>query len=216
MYLQETVIRNRALTTFDFEAAKQYALDKLESGLSPRFVYHSLRHTRDEVVPATEEFAAAAGIAGEDLLLLRTGAWYHDLGCLVQYPHHEAIGVGIAFTVLPRLGYSPAHLQVVTGLILATKLPQTPRTLMEEILADADLSVLGQEAFFTRNLDLRAEFMALGQTTGSETEWLTGQVGFLKSHRYFTEAARQLRDPGKQANLEQLNRLLAHSLPDDG
>lgn len=199
------------MTTFDFEAAQQYALNKLENELSPQFVYHSLRHTRDEVAPAAEEFAAVAGVTGEDWLLLRTGAWYHDIGCLVQYPHHEAIGVGIAFAVLPRFGYSPAHLQVVTGLIMATRLPQTPRTLMEEILADADLSVLGKETFFTRNLDLRAEFTTMGQTTGSETEWLAGQAGFLKSHRYFTEAARQLRDPGKQANLEKLNRQLAQS-----
>ena len=197
------------MTPFDFEAAQQYALDKLEKELSPQFVYHSLRHTRDEVAPAAEEFAAAASVTGEDLLLLRTGAWYHDIGCLVQYPHHEAIGVGIAFTILPRFGYSPAHLQIVTGLIMATRLPQTPHTLMEEILADADLSVLGKESFFTRNLDLRAEFTTLGQTTGSEAEWLTGQAGFLKSHRYFTEAARQLRDPGKQANLEKLSRRLA-------
>ena len=197
------------MTTFDFESAQQYALDKLANELPRHFVYHSLRHTRDEVVPAAEEFAAVAGITGEDLLLLRTGAWYHDLGCLAQYPQHEAIGVGIAFTVLPRFGYSPAQVQAVTHLILATKLPQTPHTLVEEILADADLSVLGQEAFFTRNLDLRAEFMALGQATGTETEWLTGQAGFLKSHRYFTEAARQLRDPGKQANLERLNQTLA-------
>ena len=197
------------MTTFDFEAAKQYALGKLERELSSNFVYHSMRHTRDEVVPATEEFAALAGVTGEDALLLRTGAWYHDIGCLVQYPHHEAIGVGIAFTVLPRFGYSPAQVQVVTGLIMATRLPQTPHTLMEEILADADLSVLGKETFFTRNLDLRTEFMTLGQATGSEAEWLTGQAGFLKSHHYFTAAARQLRDPGKQANLEHLSRRLA-------
>lgn len=197
------------MTTFDFEAAKQYALDKLEKELSPQFVYHSMRHTRDEVVPAVEEFAAVAGVTGEELLLLRTGAWYHDIGCLVQYPHHEAIGMGIAFTVLPGFGYTPAQVQVVTGLILATRLPQTPRTLLEEILADADLSVLGRENFFPRNLDLRTEFMTLGQTTSSETEWLTGQVGFLKGHHYFTAAARQLRDPGKQANLEKLTQHLA-------
>ena len=197
------------MTNFDFEAARQYALDRLTTELSPAFVYHSRHHTQNEVVPACEEFAEA--VTGEDLRLLLTGAWCHDIGCLVQYPHHEAIGVGIAFTVLPRFGYTPEHIRVVTGLIMATRLPQTPRTPLEAILADADLSVLGLETFLTRNLDLRAEFVTLGQTTADEPEWLAGKAKFLSSHQYFTAAARQRRDPGKQANLAMVGRRLAQT-----
>ena len=35
----------------DYERAKQYALGRLAGELSPHLAYHSLRHTRDDVLP---------------------------------------------------------------------------------------------------------------------------------------------------------------------
>ena len=64
----------------DFERAKEYALKRLEKELPPDLLYHNLEHTRDIVVPAVERLAAMEGIEGEALLLLRTAAYYHDLG----------------------------------------------------------------------------------------------------------------------------------------
>lgn len=37
----------------DFEQAVQYALGRLERELSLKLCYHSLEHTRDDVVPAS-------------------------------------------------------------------------------------------------------------------------------------------------------------------
>jgi uncharacterized protein len=191
----------------DFKRARQYALGRLERELPPMLCYHSLAHTRDDVVPAAERLAALEGVDGEALLLLRTAAFYHDLGHVEQYLNHEAIGIRIAAQVLPHFGYSAAHIQVISGLIMATKLPQSPRTLLEEIMADADLDVLGRDDFFTRNQDLRAERAALGVPTTDE-EWYSGQLEFIQSHRYFTAAARTLRDAKKQQNIEEMIKLL--------
>jgi len=191
----------------DFERARQYALERLERELPPMLLYHSLAHTRDDVVPAAERLAALEGVDGEALLLLRTAAFYHDLGHVEQYTNHEAIATRIAAQVLPHFGYSAPHIQVISGLIMATKLPQSPRTLLEEIMADADLDVLGRDDFFTRNQDLRAERAALGVPTTDE-EWYSGQLEFIQSHRYFTAAARTLRDARKKQNIEEMIKLL--------
>jgi uncharacterized protein len=94
----------------DFERARQYALERLERELPPTLCYHSLAHTRDDVVPAAELLAALEGVEGEALLLLRTTAFYHDLGHVEQYTGHEATGVRIAAEVLPHFGYSTAHI----------------------------------------------------------------------------------------------------------
>jgi uncharacterized protein len=91
---------------------------------------------------------------------------------------------------------------------MATRLPQTPRTALEEILADADLDVLGRDDFLPRNRALQAEVSALGRPVGDKP-WLTGQTQFLQSHRYWTAAARSLRDRGKERNIDLLERLLA-------
>ncbi len=191
----------------DFECARQYALGRLERELPPILFYHSLAHTRDDVVPAAERLAAMEGVDGEALLLLRTAAFYHDLGHVEQYTNHETIGIRIAAQVLPRFGYSAAHIQVICGIIMVTKLPQSPHTLLEEIMADADLDVLGRDDFFTRNEDLRAERAALGMLITDE-EWYSGQLEFIQSHRYFTAAARTLREARKQQNIKELIKLL--------
>ena len=193
----------------DFEKARGYALARLSQELSPVFVYHSVWHTQSDVVPAAERLAMATGVESGARLLLLTAAWFHDIGCIVQRFDHEAIGVGITDAVLPGFGYSLEQVRAIQNMIMATRLPQSPRTLLEEILADADLDVLGRADFFERGIALRAEFAALGRPQ-SDADWYRDQLGFLQSHRYFTPVARQLRDPGKLKNIAQLTQMLAN------
>lgn len=194
----------------DFELAKQYVLGRLERELSPHLYYHSVRHTWDDVLPAAERLAALEGVDGEAMLLLRTAALYHDLGYIEQYVDNEAIAVRIAAETLPRFGYAPAQVQVIADIILATKVPPSPRTLLEEIIVDADLDVLGREDFLPQSHALRDELAAQGSPT-TEEEWYARQITFLQTHHYFTAAARRLRSVQKQRNLEVLFDRLAQS-----
>jgi uncharacterized protein len=191
----------------DFERARRYALQRLEQDLPSNLFYHDVAHTRDDVVPAARRLAALEGLDGEELLLLTTAALYHDLGFIEQYDDNEAIGARIAAQVLPRFGYQPAHVEVVSDIIMATRLPQTPHTLLEEIMADADLDVLGRDDFWIKNVALRAELAAFGRQTSDE-EWYRRQLEMLRTHRYFTASARRLRDSGKQKHLEEILRRL--------
>ncbi|HYN90169.1 MAG TPA: HD domain-containing protein [Ardenticatenaceae bacterium] len=198
----------------DFEGAKAYALERLERELGPELCYHSLGHTRDDVLPAAERLAALAGITGEALLLLRTAALYHDIGYVEGRVEHEATGARIVREVLPRFGYSPEQIDAIVGMIMATRLPQSPRTLLEQILADADLDVLGRDDFWARSHVLRAE-LAVFAPPVTDREWYDGQVSFIQAHCYWTEAARTLRGPGKQANLAAVVRLRAQAAPEE-
>jgi len=199
------------MPTPDLEAARKYALQRLETELPAVLVYHSVAHTRDDVVPAVERLAEQEGVQGEDLLLLRTAAWYHDLGFVENEVDHEALGIRLAQEVLPRFGYSPAQIETVCDIILATRLPQSPTTHLEQIMADADLDLLGRDDFWTLNQALRDEEVALGRPRTDE-EWYGGQLAFLQAHRYFTPAARALRHAGKEANTQAMARRLAGCL----
>jgi hypothetical protein len=86
-------------------------------------------------------------------------------------------------------------------------MPQEPYTLLEHILADADLDVLGREDFASRNQDLRDELAAFGSVV-SDVEWYKGQLGLLYSHKYFT-VLHDIRDAQKQRNIEFLEARLA-------
>ncbi len=196
------------MDTYNFEQAKQYAIDRLEKELSPGLYYHSLLHTTDDVVPAAAKFAEGEGIQGEDLELLLTAAWFHDLGFIEIRAGHEVVSARFASDVLPGFGYSAAQIEIIKGIIMATVVPQSPKTILEQIMADADLDVLGREDFLPRNLNLRRELAFFGQEF-SDTQWFSGQLKFVESHTYFTAAARALRDAGQIKNVDELKKKLA-------
>jgi uncharacterized protein len=192
----------------DFEGAKQYAFRRLQNELAPDLYYHSLAHTWDDVLPAAIKLAALSGIKGEEKRLLEVAAAFHDIGFVVQRDEHERVSSEIAAQVLPDFGFSPAQIDSIVGMIMATRLPQTPHNLLEEILADADLDVLGRtEDFFERNHCLRSELAAYGEPITLQ-QWYQRQLSFLQTHRYLTQAARLIRDPGKQQNIAELKKCL--------
>jgi uncharacterized protein len=194
----------------DFEAARHYAVTRLRRELSPLITYHTLAHTLDEVAPAADQFATLEGVTGEDLLLLRTAAVYHDIGYVEQHHDHEAGSVRIVTAVLPGFGYEPVQIEVIVGIIRATQLPQEPHTLLEQILADADLSILGQADYLPRNAVLREELAAFGLSM-TDRQWYDSQLKFIRDHRYFTAAARQLCEAHKRINVASMSALLAQS-----
>jgi uncharacterized protein len=194
----------------DFEGAKRYALGRLQNDLPSHLLYHSLSHTRDIAVPAAARMADSLGITGEERLLLLTAAHYHDLGYIEQIDDHEHISARIAGEVLPQFGYQPAQVSIIQGIILATRLPQTPHTLLEEVMADADLDVLGNEDFLQHNRALRLELAATG-VEFSDEGWYHAQLDFLRAHRYFTSVARQAKEAQKQRNIQTLVKLQQQS-----
>jgi uncharacterized protein len=191
----------------NFEQVRRYVLRRLEEELPDNLLYHGIHHTRDDVLPVTERLAAMVGLDGEDLLLLRTAALYHDIGYLERYSNNEPIGARIAAETLPDFGYSSDQIRVIEKIILATQMPQTPNDFLQELMCDADLDSLGREDYLETSHDLRLELAANGVHTTLE-EWYRNQLKFLTEHAYFTQVARSLREEGKQRNIAELRRRL--------
>jgi uncharacterized protein len=190
-------------SSFNFEKARSYAVERLKRELSPKLTYHSLWHTCDDVVVAAERLAKMEGVDGHDLLLLLTGAYFHDIGFVEQVQDHESASIHIATAVLSEYGYTPQDIAVIQGLIEVTRIPQHPHNLLETILADADLDCLGREDFWVRSRALYDETITLnGGFKGDE--WCQIQLGFLKAHHYFTPAAIALRGPTKERHILEL------------
>lgn len=195
------------MTQPDFTAARRFAIYQLKNHLAPAITYHSPVHTLEEVLPAVDRMILAEGVASaEDQLLLRTAALFHDLGYTSAHHEHEKISAQIAARELPGHGYSPQQVEAVQAIIMATRLPQSPQGLLQEILADADLDVLGSAVFFERNVDLRQE-IDIFHGAVNDLVWYTSQIKFLRDHQYFTRSTRELRKSVKQENLQELIRL---------
>jgi uncharacterized protein len=191
----------------DFAGAIAYALTRLRTELPGRLSYHNVLHTEEDVMPAAVRLARLSNLAESDLLLVEVGAAFHDLGQIRTSLGHEVIGVEIMSGVLPGFGFATEEVNRVAGMILATRLPQTPLNEEQALLADADLDSLGRVDFFITSKALWHERTACGMVIPWQT-WLENQHRFLTSHQYFTPAARALRDDGKRKNLELLERLI--------
>ena len=182
------------------QLACQYITDELTKNLSSKLTYHSIQHTYD-VVQQTNRIARAEGITDQELLdVLQTAAYYHDAGFLRAYAEHEEESCQLAMEILPAFGYSPAQIALVCQLIRATRLPQTPATLLEAILCDADLDYLGRADYAAISETLLSEWCAYDRLP-DPSQWPTIQRSFLSNHRYFTATNQQLRESHKQLAL---------------
>lgn len=191
----------------DLAGLRRYVVGRLERELSADLKYHCVAHTTDDVVPAAMRLASLRGLSHDDAALLEAGALLHDFGFVERREGHEQVSARVAQEILPEAGFDADQIDVVVGIIGATKLPQSPRTTLEMLMADADLDVLGRDDFFEKNDALRAELRAYGQAPSDE-RWYRQQLNFLTQHSYFTDVAGALRREGKARNIEEMRRRL--------
>lgn len=185
----------------DFEKASRYVFARLSQELSPHLTYHSLSHTKDDVLPAAARLGRSSALDAEDRLLLETAALYHDTGFLLSYQDHERYSIRIARETMPQFAYSAAQIETVVGLIAATRMPQRPNGLLQQLLCDADLDLLGRDDFLPLNRKLLQEISHFTDRPVIEHDWLVAQTSFLVDHNFFTPAARTLRAEGKKRNI---------------
>ena len=182
----------------------KFIIEKLSAELLPHLQYHCVNHTLD-VYRTAAMIAKNEGVGAEDTRLLLIAALYHDSGFLQQSKGHEKVSCEIASEVLPRYGYSPTEIGKICEMIAATQIPQSPHSLLEQIICDADLDYLGRDDFFEKGHNLYLEMHHEGTIT-NEADFDKLQIDFLKQHSYFTQTAQNLRNEKKA---EHLNRLLS-------
>ncbi|QQL49923.1 HD domain-containing protein [Mucilaginibacter ginkgonis] len=185
-----------------FKKAGKFIIKKLSKELPRHLSYHSVEHIQD-VYNSAEKIGIDECISVADMKLLLTAAWYHDSGFLKGAKDHEEESCRIAREALPMFDYSEAEIDKICGMIMATKIPQSPKTHLEEILADADLDYLGRDDFFTIGDKLYNELCVFG-FLDNENDWNKLQVKFLENHNYFTKSAIALRQEKKHQHLQQV------------
>lgn len=184
-------------------AIQEHVLSMLKEGLSPRLTYHNIDHTLD-VTAQCIDIASAEGITNKEVLLeLHIASLYHDTGFLFVYIGHEEKGCELAREQLPGFGVNSTMLENICAIIMATKIPQSPKNLLQQIICDADLDYLGREDFFTISKNLCKEVLEY-KIVDSKTEWEQRQVYFLQTHNYFTQSSQKKRTPGMVKHLQKL------------
>lgn len=186
----------------EFETIKKHVQSRLESELKSDLTYHDVAHTLG-VLNDSIEIAKEEKVNGQDLELLKIAAMYHDTGFLFQYQGHEQASCDLAREELPEFGLAEDEIERICEMIMATKIPQNPKDIFGQILCDADLFYLGTQNYDPIAEGLYKEFQKYGIVQNEEA-WIRLQIGFLESHDYFTDYAREKLTKIKESHLEKL------------
>lgn len=189
-----------------FSDLQELILDKLERELPPYLFYHNFKHTID-VVSQVELIGIGEGVNDYEMLLLKTAALFHDSGHTIGYDNHEEHGTELARIMLPNFKYSTEQIDKICELIMATKMPPKPNSILEKIMCDADLDYLGRSDFIPVSNTLYEELKAQNKIEDINT-WNKIQVKFISNHQYFTDTANKLREVNKQKQIERIKNLI--------
>jgi adenylate cyclase len=192
-------------SVFNYEVAYGMIEDYLLHHLPKDYTYHTIEHIRD-VVKQSERIAKKEKISKEDISDVKLAAWLHDIGYIWEPNRHEARGAEYAATILTALNFPIQKINKITGMILATKIPQSPKNILEQIICDADLDYLGREDYASISLLLLQELRL--QKEISEIEWIKLQHSFLSNHSYFTKTANATRNTAKAKLLTSIKKNL--------
>lgn len=194
------------------EKAEEFVLSILYEKTPHEHVYHDVSHTQ-EVILASKIIGQAENLSDSDLEIVQLAACFHDLGYVNEPEGHEEHSAKYARQFLIAENYPPDKIEKVYNCILATKVPQKPHNILEEVLCDADLAHLGKKNFVNRNDLFRVEFEYHFGRSLTEREWLTNSIKFISSHKFFTSYAKQVLEPLKLKHLEELKKILEDLKP---
>ncbi|MBL0309697.1 MAG: HD domain-containing protein [Bacteroidetes bacterium] len=186
----------------NYQKIEEYVIAKLKSELPKDLYYHGYHHTLD-VLRSAEQIGQEENLSEEEMFLLKVAVLFHDIGFTKVYKSHEEKGCEIAETELTRFGFNSADLQTICGMIMATKIPQNPKTKLERIIADSDLDYLGTDKFKKIGKTLYDE-MKIYLNLESERQWNIIQMNFLRTHKYFTDFCKKNREAEKEKHLEEI------------
>lgn len=168
-----------------------------------RLIYHNLNHT-EQVVENAIKIANHYQLSDEDFFIVTAASWFHDLGYFFDCSQHEASGAGLAAEFLKEKGIPEAVSAKIVKCILATKMPQQPESLLEQIVCDADLYHLGSDSFKERNKLMRKEAEAFCSRALDKDEWRLKTIQLFKAHHYHTDYCQNLLNAKKAENLAEL------------
>lgn len=182
-------------------------INLLKTNIPSSYYYHNYEHTL-YVIEKVTEIGIHENCRAKELELLNVAALWHDTGYIHTYKGHEEESCFLARQFLPGYDYSSAEIDRICGMILATKIPQTPQNKLEEIIADADLEYLGTSDAAMLAHNLFRELNAIDPSL-TAAAWKRIEVDFLTSHKYFTDYCKANTEHLKHAYLQGLTGIKA-------
>ncbi len=189
-----------------YKRIANHVVQLFEEHPHPNLIYHTLGHTKT-VVERAQEIAAHYELSEKDTLTIYVAAWFHDVGHLFTdiEKHEEKSVEKMREYMRKEATVDESLINNAAGCIMATKAPQSPKNLMEEILCDADSYHFGTKDFKSTNKQVKKELALRGYGMLLQG-WRTKNLEMLEKHVFFTSYCKILLDAGKRKNIEWIKR----------
>ena len=186
-----------------YKKTENYITDLFQKMNATQLVFHNLHHT-ETVVQRAKEIAAHYELSERNMLILYIAAWFHDAGYLFTgAPGHELKSVELMKSFMLIHMNEPELIKEIEECIMATKSPRAPKTLLEEILCDADTYHFGTKEFKETNKQVFKE-ISLKEPDIDKTIWSEQSLEFLEAHIYYTTYCQNLLEEKKRENIKKL------------
>lgn len=196
------------------ESASDYVYDLLKEKLPGIYVYHNFKHTSD-VTEAIKKISSKSDLSDEDTEIVMLAGWFHDTGFINRNENHEDASIEIARKFLSENNYPADKIEKVVKCIDATRYPQNPQNLLEEIICDADLFHLGTKDYDDKSDLLRVEWEKTINKEYTQLEWIKLNIDFLLGHKFYTRYAKKNLEEYKTDMLVKLQKKYRKKLEED-
>jgi predicted metal-dependent HD superfamily phosphohydrolase len=170
-----------------------------------KHLFHNFDHTQD-VVNAVGIIGQHTNLSADEMESALVAAWLHDIGYENGSKNHEQTSAQRAKDLLESLKAPQRKITEVTEAILATRMPQDPKTIVGQVLCDADLFHLSTDTCLEKSNMLRDELKALGVKEMSNGEWLNSTLEFMENHAYHTAYGQTVLEQRKQKNIKKIKK----------
>lgn len=180
---------------------------ELLRGMPPIYRFHTLPHT-EAVVCAVRQIASFEAMTDHQRRLVEAAAWFHDVGYLKSLAEHENLSAFSSLIFLMRLGVQPEDIDQIESCIMATRLGSVPRSVIQKVIADADMWHLTTPEFLQWADKLRKEWKAMKGLEYSDREWLENNIRFMRTVKFHTLHGQQVLAPRLEANIAHIENLI--------
>jgi len=161
-------------------------IKKIVKQKMPHNKYHNYKHAI-EVYDAVSVYGVLEKVKPRDLFLLKISALLHDVVYVDKRKDNEEQSSLVAEELLVFLDFNKRDISLVKKLILATKIPVHPRTKLEKIICDADVSNVGTDSFFKKTEALRKDFKL-----NKKTYYSINLKNFINHLKFHTKSANKI------------------------
>lgn len=182
----------------DIKKYVNYLLIPLEN-----MYYHQYDHALS-VMERWIYLATMEWCSQDEIEMITIAALFHDTWFVIEYDNNETFWAKIARNYLRTILYPEDKIKIIQEIILATHPSTKPKTLLQEIIKDADMDNLGRDDFFDINEKIKKELELMKNIKIKDPDWHHASLDIIRWHVFYTDTQIKERNEKLLKNLEEL------------